>query len=158
MPSPDESQETRPRRSSPASRVVYGAFGLFVLAFILVSGAQIAAPLLRSADAPAREPVPEPCASELRGLVAAADRAVVRASRATGGGDARATFRAALAPEWDDEPAIAARCARSPAGADAHAAVVRLARALEAHAVRSDEATTALRRDVEARLPLRPAP
>jgi hypothetical protein len=138
--------------------MVYGSFGLFVLAFILVSGAQIAAPLLRRVDASAREPVPEPCASDLRGLVAAADRAVVRASGAPSGGDARATFRAALAPEWDDEPAIAARCARSPAGADAHAAVLRLARALEAHAVRGAEGTTALRRDVDARLPLRPAP
>jgi hypothetical protein len=154
MTSADESQPTLPRpRSSTASRVVYGVFGLFVVVFIVASTAQIALPLFRGADRAHAEPVPEPCATELRRLVGAADRAVLRASGAPDGAAARASFRAALAPEWDDEPAVASRCSGSPAGTDAHAAVVRLARALEAHVVRGAEGTTALRRDVDARLP-----
>jgi hypothetical protein len=92
------------------------------------------------------------CATELRGLEIAVDRAMIAAARATDEADATAAYRAALAPEWDADQGILARCAVDARGADAFAAVTRFRRAGESSVRHQALELAPLRHDIAAYL------
>src|SRR5262245_8379746 len=66
---------TKRSRSTTTTRLVYGTFGTLVAAFILYSTVEVIAVCFgfRKENTP---PLPEACASGVRGLILACDRAV----------------------------------------------------------------------------------
>lgn len=140
-------------RRKAVARAVYGAYGLFVAAFIAYSAQQVVRTLFFDGTAPAY-PLPEACASELRGLLGAVDRAAaaVEVAHAPGEQQARDAFRSALSPEWNDLDAARAACRSEPDAEEALAAMLRLERAYEAHAADLAARTAEPRRDLERRI------
>jgi hypothetical protein len=65
------------------------------------------------------------CEAELRTMTAAVERAILASTSASGETGAADAYRAALAPEWNDEQGVAARCAATDRGVDAFATVLR---------------------------------
>lgn len=138
-------------RRKRLGRLVYGTYGLLVAAFVVHSTVQVVRTLFFGAE-PGGKPLPAACASSLRGLVQAVDRAASSADRAPNEREARAAFTAALDPEWSGLEGARAACAADPDGEDALAATMRLERAHEAHAGDRAARTAELRRDVELRI------
>lgn len=141
-------------KSSGVTRVVYGTFGTLVAAFILWSSVQVVSVCFGLRATP-EKPLAEPCASSVRALLSAIDRAT-RAS--TGISDPRAArdaFTKALSPEWDTQGVVAARCSADDDQQEAYANVLRLERELEDHAADGASRSGALRRDLERRLGIR---
>lgn len=93
------------------------------------------------------------CADDIRALRAALDRALASAVGAADPVAAQASYRAALAPEWNDEAAAASRCGREPHGTEAFAALLRLRRGQETTLRRQVAEMAPLRRDLGAYLP-----
>lgn len=95
------------------------------------------------------------CASGLRALAAALDRAGARASAAseTATDDTPSAFRRALSPEWDAAGSVSKACAGSREGLDAWAALERLKFAQEQVARRIRAELEPLRRDLATHLP-----
>lgn len=95
------------------------------------------------------------CASGVRALAGALDRAGARSARAAAatGDDAAAVFRQALSPEWDGADSVSSACATSPEGLDAWAALERLEMAEEQVARRIHAEVEPVRRDLATHLP-----
>jgi hypothetical protein len=106
--------------------------------------------------APARE-----CAQRIRPLALAVDRASANAwsTHAIGSGDGAnqgaplAAFRQALLPEWNDEAGVRGVCLKSPFGAEAWTALVRLRSTEEQIVLRDSSELLPIRRDFAAHLP-----
>jgi hypothetical protein len=155
MTSPgDDPLEPARRRGK---RYIIIAFVAFSAAFILSSIAQLVSGVFGAGS----DVLPQTrtgslasgrCARELRALTSAVERAIVSAVPASGEAKARAAYRAALAPEWNDEADVEQRCSGDPHGTDAYAAVLRLRRAGEDFARRQVVELAPLRQDVAAHL------
>ena len=137
-------------RRKTVSRAVYATFGLLVTAFIVHSTVQVVRTIFYADAAPVR-PLAEPCASRLRQLMSAIDRASAAETAASDERGARDAFRAALAPEWNDLESVRSSCA-GPDEEDALAATERLERAYEAHAGDRAARTSEMRRDALRRI------
>jgi hypothetical protein len=138
---------------------VYGVFVAFAAAFVVLSAWQLVIGVFGAAEAqaPAGEPIERTCAAGLRELARALDRAVA-AGAAAGNAHARTTMNAALAPEWDAEPNVAAACQRDRRGADAWATLLRLRKAEEMASERRAAVVAPLRTELETLLAGSPSP
>lgn len=173
----EETRESDRRARLRAKRAVLGVFIAVASVFIGLSALQIVPAVFGLGVTPLAGlpdlsgPTPRGCSEGVRRLAAALDRAAARAVEARGdevrsqgrvleekqaAADEEAalqSFRAALAPEWDGEEAVAALCKDDPRGEDAFAALLRL-RLAEEHFLRKELVEIApLRRDVAAYLP-----
>lgn len=92
------------------------------------------------------------CASKLRVLEAAVERASNRAARAPEA-RARTVFDEATSPEWDDAKATERLCSSTTRSRDTWTALLRLRRTLEGRAEKDAREVDPVRRDFEARLP-----
>ena len=144
-----------PQNRSRGARIrtaVYGLYVAFAAAFVLLCVREIVSGVFGLREAPiASAPVGSPgraCADGIRDLLRALDRGVVAASSARDEKDAVARLDAALSPEWDREPALAATCTGDANGAEAWAALLRLKRAEEGEAGRRAVLVEPLRADV----------
>jgi hypothetical protein len=153
MAPPDE-DDKRARARRLGKRIVIAVYGGFAAAFVSLAALQItiqcfavgAGPIDQSTAAGAE------CANGIDKLRQALNRAAARARTASDADDAQNVFRMVLAPDWLDEPAVRARCAADPRGADAFAALLRLRVAEESHAARDAAEMAALRRELAAYL------
>lgn len=115
------------------SRIVYGVFVVGVGAFILSNVWQVARVTFGDQTGENFPKVEAACAAAIEQEIAAIDRARIAASGERDGVSARAAYAAARKKEASD-PRVA--CASDPHGVDALAAVGRLDRSAESHAVR----------------------
>lgn len=132
--------------------VVYGAYVTFAAVFVLLCVEEIVVGVfgLRAgtiATAPPGSPG-HACAEGIRDLAKALDRGVLAANAARDEKDAVRRLDAALAPDWDREPALAAACGSDANGAEAWAALLRLKRAEEGAAGRRAVLVGPMREDV----------
>lgn len=141
--------------------VVYGVFGLSVAIFVAYSILQVGAILFGSwpaAPGTAAQPLAPACASGLRSLLGAVDRASAASENAVDRDAAREGFKKALAPEWDRKDDVRYACEGDAQGLDAYAEALRLERLLEHDALRRAEETGPLRKRLEARIALERRP
>jgi hypothetical protein len=96
---------------------------------------------------------PGSCEGELRSMTAAVDRAILASASAPDEARASVQYRAALAPEWSEDRGVQARCATTPHGEDAFAALLRLKVAGEEVARRHARELGPLRKDLAVYLP-----
>jgi hypothetical protein len=123
-------QDTLERGRKLGRKYTLGVFATLATLFILSTTLQIvfavfgvgAAPMAAEGEAAA---VSGGCEAELRTMTAAIERAILASASAPGETRAADAYRAALAPEWNDEEGVAARCAATPRGTDAFATVLR---------------------------------
>jgi hypothetical protein len=105
---------TRPSRSR--ARRLGRRLGILALAaFVAIPTAIWTIQIMKAVWAPPSGPAPESCATGLRGLLHALERARSAAHEA-GAGEQRslAAFRAALLPEWGSRPALQGVCRSEP--------------------------------------------
>lgn len=120
-------------RKQVVSRIVYGVFVVIVGAFISSNIWQVAKVTFGEQSGAAIPKVEAACGAAIEKEIAAIDRARETASAERDGDTARSTYRAARAKESSD---VKTACANDPNGVDALAAVGRLDRSAESHAVR----------------------
>ncbi len=142
-----------PRR---IATIVYGVFGLAVGIFVVYSVVQVALILFAARPVPpaVTHPLPPACASGLRSLLGAVDRASVASENATDRDGAREGFKRALAPEWDRKDDVGRACETDAEGLDAYAETLRLERLLGHQASKRAEEAGPLRKRLEARIAL----
>jgi hypothetical protein len=128
---------------------VYGVFVAFAAVFVVFSTRSIIWGVFAIDAENVLAPAGRACGEKIAGLAAALDRGVAATSAARTEPEALARMHAALAPEWDAEPEIAAACAQDPRGADAWAALLRLKRAEEGAAGRRAALTGPMHRELE---------
>ena len=151
----DDGLEAARRRGK---RYTAAAFVSFAAIFVVLSSYELVAAAYGLGITPLPAGTPKAvgasaCASELRGLTSAVERALAAALVAPNEAQADADFQAALLPEWDRRDAIERTCKDSPQGRDALAAVERLRRAGEGLVHRQAVELGPPRRDVAAYLP-----
>ena len=138
-------------------RQLASSFVLVVaLLFIAASTWQIIAAVFHLGFAPpARAATPEEaaCTEKLRTLEAALERASDQAAHEPDDAHARSAFEAAIAPEWNDEPAAEKTCSATARSREAWAALLRLRRGLEGRSQKDARDVGPMRRDFETRLP-----
>jgi hypothetical protein len=151
---PKEADPTGDRTRRLTKRYVSLLFVSFAGVFVALSAYQLAVAVygVGIQALPVQSMATLGCATELRGLVAAVDRAILSAARATDDAGATAAYRAALSPEWDAEPNVVAHCSSDGRGADAFAAVARFRRAGESFVRHQVIELAPLRQDVAAYL------
>ena len=128
-------------RKQRVTRVVYGVFVVLVAAFVVSSITQVARIVFgepksaAAADARATKVGPE-CALKVEGQLAAIEQARLAAGTESSGEAATARYareRSASKAAGEDLERV---CARDPHGTEALAALARLDRAAETHAIR----------------------
>ncbi len=159
---PDESPASARARRRGA-RAAHGAIFVVAVLFIGSSTWQIVRAVfpelgLAGGDAPLEGPDRRACAAGLRDLASALDRAasgvvVVTSPGQSAPEESAAAFQRGLSPEWNTAPEIERRCAATPDGEDAWAALERLRSAEEQLTRRSRAELGPLRRDLAAHLP-----
>jgi hypothetical protein len=131
-----------PRSARLGRRLGIGVFALLVSVPTAVWSIQI----MQAVWAPEPGPAPSSCASGLRGLIAAVERARKAVQEASSGErEGIAAFRGALHPEWDSRGAIAVACASDARGAAMLREIDGL-RYAEEHAVRYEAESLARQR------------
>lgn len=123
----------RVTRKQVVSRAVYGVFVVIVGAFIISNIWQVARVTFGEQSGASIPKVEAACGAAIEKEIAAIDRARETASAEHDGEAARATYAAARKKESSDAKTA---CANDPHGVDALAAVGRLDRSAESHAVR----------------------
>lgn len=123
----------RVTRKQRVTRLVYGVFVVGVGAFILSNVWQVARVTFGEPTGANFPKVEGACAAAIEKEIAAIDHARVTASGERDGDAARHAYAAARKAEATD---VKAACANDPNGVDALAAVGRLDRSAESHAVR----------------------
>jgi hypothetical protein len=125
-------------RKQRVSRAVYAVFVVLVAAFVASSIAQVASAVFATpvAGEAARGEIGDRCASALRDTIDAIDRARLVASAEANADISRARYATEREQPQKAAGNPAAACAGDPGGAEALAAVARLDRAAEAHAIR----------------------
>ncbi len=147
-------------------RIAHTIVIVVAVAFIGASAFQIIPAVfgigVRPVAANGSDPVETQCAIGVRSLALALDRAGAMSwspSPAAGGPfdldseKAHQAFERGLAPEWNSEAQIEQSCAKSSAGLDAWAALMRLRRAEEQLVLHGLLELVPLERDVTAHLP-----
>lgn len=123
------------------TRVVYGVYVLVVAAFVVSNIVQVAGALFgKDSSGTARvpaTPVKSECAELLRLQAVDVDRARLLASEQPNAEAARFSYAEARKKAREHTGELASACADDPRGADALAALARLDRAAESHAVRT---------------------
>lgn len=150
------SLEETQRRENLGKRVVLAAFLGFTTLFVLSSTWQLMIGTFgmgTKALSVVLDPNATACADGVRRLTGALDRAMGKASVADSERSALDAFEANLAPEWNDETAVASQCESHPHGRDAFSALLRLRRTEEAFVRRQVVEIAPVRRDVQAYLP-----
>ncbi len=129
---------------------MYGIFTAFAAAFILLSVKELVVGVwgLRAEPIPENNPADRACVEAVRELERALERGVAATAGARNKTEALEKMRAALAPEWDGEPAAAAACAKAPHGAEAWAELLRLRRTEEGVAAKRAVVIAPLRREL----------
>ena len=147
--------ETRVERGRRLGRrYVTAAFGVLAGVFMFSTTQQLLFAVFGVDAGPvARTGVKGTCGEHLRAMTSAIDKAISVSARAEDEARAALQYRATLAPEWNDMPAVESLCAEDGRGVDALAAVVRLRVAGEQLARRHARELTPLRRDVALYLP-----
>lgn len=97
--------------------------------------------------------VPASCEADLRTMTAAVERAILASSSAPDETRAADAYRAALAPEWNPDRGVEARCAETERGTDALATVLRFRAVGEELARRHTRELGPLRKDLAVYLP-----
>lgn len=131
---------SRPPQSRRVARVVYAVYVLLVSAFVVSNIVQVARALFGSEGTTASVPAPVikgDCANLLKAQTTEIDRARVLASEEQSGEAARATYAAARKKAREQAGDLDRACTSDPRGTDALAALARLDRAAESHAVRT---------------------
>ncbi|MDP9036889.1 MAG: hypothetical protein M3O50_18990 [Myxococcota bacterium] len=166
---PDRSRDEPPVRTRIAlarlkgRRLAVAAFITFAVAFVASSATQIVRAIFFHESNPLSSRSPgsasEACSQAMGSLLRALDRADARARTAPllastlDANESVALFRQGLRPEWDDRGAIESTCAKSPAGTESWASLLRLRQGLEQWIRRERVALAPLRRDVVPHLP-----
>jgi len=123
-------QDTLERGRKLGRKYTLWVFATLATVFILSTTLQIAfavfgvgaAPITTAGEAAIAH---GSCEAELRTMTAAIERAILASASAPGEAGAADAYKAALAPEWNDEQGVAARCAATERGVDAFATVLR---------------------------------
>ncbi len=111
------SLEETQRAENLGKRVVLAAFLGFATLFVLSSTWQLMIGTFgmgTKALSVELDPDAKACADGVRRLASALDRAMAKATAADSEKSALAAFEAGLAPEWNDESAVASQCGAHP--------------------------------------------
>ncbi len=150
------SLEETQRRQLRGKRIVLTTFLGLTTIFVLSSTWQLMIGTFGMGTKPLSvelDPDATACADGVRRLAGALDRGMAKASAADSERSALLAFEGSLAPEWDEEKAVAAQCESRPRGRDAFSAVLRLRRTEEGFVRRQVVEIAPVRRDVQAYLP-----
>ena len=130
-------------RKKRLTRAVYGIYVVVVAAFVISNIAQVAralfgAPETETAAAEARFPKVGPdCGKTMEEQIKAIEQARVAASTEPTADAAKARFTSERSSGREKSPAVERACSSDPHGKDALAALARLERAAESHALRT---------------------
>lgn len=117
------------------TRVVYGTFVVIVAAFVVSNVWQVAVTIFGDRDSRTNYPkVGEACGNAIQAEMASIEKARVAAAATKDGQTASSTYASARKDGGGSDAKAA--CASDPNGTDALAALERLDRAAESHAVR----------------------